>query len=129
MIYDSSIYLRNQSFRLLKVSVFIFLWIVNIPAEAQDIANFTQFFFNPYSINPSYAGIDGKASATLSYRKQWATIDGGPTVVNLSFHAPATKRLSYGFNILQDNRGLLSNTGLLLTLGYNVSLAEHSFLR
>jgi type IX secretion system PorP/SprF family membrane protein len=99
------------------------------PVAAQDIVNFTQFFFNPYSINPSYAGIDGKPAVTLSYRKQWANIDGGPTIANLSFHAPATKRLSFGFNVLQDTRGLLSNTGLLLSLGYNISLAEHSFLR
>jgi type IX secretion system PorP/SprF family membrane protein len=109
--------------------ILVILCAVLEPVVAQDIVNFTQFFFNPYSINPSYAGIDGKPAVTLSYRKQWANIDGGPTIANLSFHTPATKHLSFGFNVLQDTRGILSNTGLLLTLGYNVSFSEHSFLR
>jgi type IX secretion system PorP/SprF family membrane protein len=96
---------------------------------AQDISNFTQFFFNPYSINPSYAGIDGKPSVTLSYRRQWATIEGGPTVANFSFHIPTSKHLSFGSNVLQDSRGVLSNTGLLLTLGYSMQLTQTSYFR
>jgi type IX secretion system PorP/SprF family membrane protein len=125
MTHNSVIRLR----KLLSPFILLLLCGLKTPSTAQDIVNFTQFFFNPYSINPSYAGIDGKPAVTLSYRKQWASIDGGPTIVNLSFHTPVSKRLSFGFNVLQDSRGLLSNTGLLLTLGYNVPLAEHSYLR
>ncbi|HEY8937968.1 MAG TPA: PorP/SprF family type IX secretion system membrane protein [Cyclobacteriaceae bacterium] len=109
--------------------IFLLLCIAFEPIMAQDISNFTQFFFNPYSINPSYAGIDGRPSATLSYRRQWATIEGGPTVANFSFHMPTTKHLSFGCNVLQDSRGILSNTGLLLTLGYGVQLTQSSYLR
>ncbi|HKZ38594.1 MAG TPA: PorP/SprF family type IX secretion system membrane protein [Chryseolinea sp.] len=97
--------------------------------HGQDIVNFTQFFFNPYSLNPSYLGIDGKPSLTLSYRKQWATIEGGPTIANLSLQSPVSKRVAIGLNVHQDARGLLSNSGLLLSLGYNIPLAERSFVR
>lgn len=99
------------------------------PLRAQDVVNFTQFFFNPYNINPSYAGIDGRPALSLAYRKQWATIDGGPTIVNLSLHAPATKKVAFGLNVLQDKRGLLSNTGLMLSGSYNIPLADHTFMR
>lgn len=109
--------------------VFTILFFAVTHLMGQDIVNFTQFFFNPYKTNPSYAGIDGRACITLSYRKQWATIDGGPTISNLSFHAPASKRLSYGLNVMQDKRGLLSTSGFLLTLGYNIPVAEHSSVR
>jgi type IX secretion system PorP/SprF family membrane protein len=97
--------------------------------HGQDIVNFTQFFFNPYSLNPSYLGIDGRPSLTLSYRKQWATIEGGPTIANLSIQSPLSKRVAIGLNVHQDARGLLSNSGLLFSLGYNIPLAERSFVR
>lgn len=107
----------------------LFLLLLIQSSKAQDIVNFTQFFFNPYNINPSFAGIDGRPSIALAYRKQWATIDGGPTVVNFSFQAPATKRLAMGLNVVQDTRGLLSNTGVTLSVAYGIPLAPQSFLR
>ncbi len=119
----------NKYFSMFYRGFILVLCIAVEPLMAQDISNFTQFFFNPYSINPSYAGIDGKPSVTLSYRRQWATIEGAPTVANFSFQAPTTKRLSFGCNVLQDSRGILSNTGLLLTLAYSVRLTPSSYLR
>jgi type IX secretion system PorP/SprF family membrane protein len=95
----------------------------------QDAVNFTQFFFNPYSLNPSYAGIDGRPSIAFAYRKQWASIEGAPTIVNLSLQAPATKRVSFGLNVLQDTRGMLSNTGLLVSMSYNIPVADQTFIR
>lgn len=101
----------------------------SITLNAQDVTNFTQFFVNPYIINSSYAGIDGKPSVALGYRKQWADIEGGPTIMNFSFHAPLTKSLSFGINAAQDTRGLLSTSGALLTVGYNLKVADESFFR
>jgi type IX secretion system PorP/SprF family membrane protein len=95
----------------------------------QDQTNFTQFYLNPYLINPSYAGIDGRTSIALTYRKQWATIKGGPVISNLSFHSPLSKRTSLGLSITSDERGLLSNTGAMLTFGYNIPLSPTSFFR
>lgn len=97
--------------------------------QAQDVTNFTQFFVNPYIINASYAGIDGKPSVALGYRKQWADIEGGPTIMNFSFHTPLTKSLSFGLSATQDTRGLLSTSGALLTVGYSLKVADESFFR
>ncbi len=96
---------------------------------AQDIGNFTQFFFNPYSLNPSFAGIDGRSALYAAYRKQWSGIEGSPTIANLSFHSPIGTRLSFGFNAANDKRGLLSNSGALLTLAYSVPLGEGMYFR
>src|SRR5688572_24064150 len=93
----------------------------------QDQTNFTQFYLNPYLINPSYAGIDGRTSIALTYRKQWATIKGGPVISNFSFHSPLSKRTSLGLSITNDEKGLLSNTGAMLTFGYNIPLSPTSF--
>lgn len=98
--------------------------------HAQDTGNFTQFFFNPYSLNPSFAGIDGRGALFLAYRKQWSGIEGSPTIANLSYHGPLkSSGLSMGVNVANDKRGILSNSGLLLTMAYSVSLGESKFIR
>jgi len=108
--------------------LFILFFCFNL-THAQDISNFTQFFFNPYSLNPSYAGIDGTGALFLAYRKQWSGIEGGPEVINLSYHTPLKSGLSMGFNAANDKRGLLSNSGLLLTMAYSVPLGEAKYIR
>ena len=96
---------------------------------AQDQTNFTQFYLNPYLINPSFAGSDGRAGFTVTYRKQWATLEDGPEIANVSFHTPVTKRVSLGLSATNDKRGLLDNSGMLLTLGYNIPIATNSSVR
>lgn len=96
---------------------------------AQDQANFTQFYLNPYILNSSYAGIDGKTSASLIYRRQWMNIDGGPAIANFSLHTPINQRLSTGLNVTNDKRGILSNTTLLISFGYNIQVKDYSYIR
>jgi type IX secretion system PorP/SprF family membrane protein len=112
----------------LSLMIVAFVLIVSI-SQAQDQANFTQFYLNPYILNASYAGIDGKTAMSLIYRKQWAGFTGSPTISNLSLHTPVNKRVSTGLSITSDKRGILTNTSLLLTFGYNIPLQEHSMLR
>ncbi|HEU5146364.1 MAG TPA: PorP/SprF family type IX secretion system membrane protein [Chryseosolibacter sp.] len=98
-------------------------------ANAQDQTNFTQFYINPYLYNPSYVGIDGQSALSIIYKKQWMTIDGGPTIANVTLQTPITPRAGFGLSITNDARGLLNNSSVLLTFGYNVALADKSFLR
>jgi type IX secretion system PorP/SprF family membrane protein len=102
---------------------------ITFSAVAQDQANFTQFYLNPYMLNPSFAGIDGKTSFSLIYRKQWMDIEGGPAIANFSLHTPINPKISTGLSITNDQRGLLNQTSLLVTFGYNIPVQEHSFLR
>jgi type IX secretion system PorP/SprF family membrane protein len=106
----------------------VFSFICN-NLRAQDQTNFTQFYLNPYILNSSFAGIDGKTSLSLIYRKQWINIDGGPVIANFSLHTPINTRLSTGLSVTNDKRGLLSNTSLLLTFGYSIPIHQFSFVR
>ncbi|MEO5603241.1 MAG: PorP/SprF family type IX secretion system membrane protein [Cyclobacteriaceae bacterium] len=104
------------------------IWLPSF-AQAQDQTNFTQFFLNPYLINASYAGVDGQTGLSLIYKKQWMTVNGAPTIANFSLQSPVSPRVSLGLNITNDERGLLNNSAILLTFGYNIALAKESFLR
>ncbi|HYF68352.1 MAG TPA: PorP/SprF family type IX secretion system membrane protein [Ohtaekwangia sp.] len=112
--------------RHIYVCVFFFLYTT---ALAQDQTNFTQFYLNPYTINPSYAGFDGRTAITLIYRKQWSTLDDGPQISNLSFHTPLSQRAGFGLSVINDERGLLKSTGLALSFSYSIPIADESFLR
>jgi type IX secretion system PorP/SprF family membrane protein len=108
------------------------IWLILIfchQVAAQDQTNFTQFYLNPYLLNPSYTGIDGRAALLITYRKQWATIQDGPEIANVTFHAPISKRVGLGLSATNDKKGLLDNSGLMLTFGYNIPIAPQSFFR
>ena len=109
--------------------VCLFCSVFLSPLKAQDQANFTQFYLNPYLFNPSYAGIDGQSALSIIYRRQWINIDGGPSIANVSLHTPVNPKISVGMSITNDQKGLLNNSSLLFSLGYNVALEEHAFLR
>ena len=113
----------------IRLVIFILTSLTITCSFAQDITNFTQFFINPYSINPSYAGIEGRSALALAYRKQWSTIEGGPAIANLSFHTPTPFGLNYGLNFTNDSRGILSTSAASLTLGYTLAFDKNSFIR
>jgi type IX secretion system PorP/SprF family membrane protein len=98
-------------------------------AYAQDQTNFSHFYLNPYLLNPSYAGIDGRTSLSFLYRRQWATLKDGPQLSNITFHSPISRRISFGFNATDDKKGLLHSSGAMLSVGYNLPLGPESFFR
>ena len=108
----------------------IFLLIsVLTPAFTQESSNFTQFYMNPYRINPSYAGIEGRSGLFLTYRKQWVGIDGAPTISNLSFHSALKSNVNIGLNVNSDAVGILNTTALSFTLGYTLPLSSNQYIR
>lgn len=115
--------------RKTKSLIFIIMALFFNLSYGQDTGNFTQFFFNPYSLNSSFAGIDGRPAIFLGYRKQWSGIEGGPTISNFSFHAPLKAGVNVGFSAANDKRGILSNSGLLFSAAYSLPLGESNYLR
>ena len=116
-------------FRKSIVSLLVVLHCSALSAVSQDQSNFTNFYLNPYLLNSSYAGMDGQPSASFLYRKQWMTIDGAPTITNVSLHAPLSSRVSAGVNINNDSKGFFNNSTLLFSVAYHVPVLQHSFIR
>lgn len=115
--------------RLFKLIFLLIQIIVVEAAYSQDNTNLTHYFMNPYSINPSFAGADGKSSVFLTYRKQWMDIEGAPTIGNFSFHTPLGKKVGFGLNVTDASRGLLNTTSGYLTTSYQVSISKSFRLR
>lgn len=118
-----------MSVQKLGISTLFLLILSSISLPGQDIANFTQFFFNPYSLNPSFAGTEGKGAFFAAYRQQWAGVEGAPTIMNFSYHSPLKSGMALGFNVANDKRGLLANTGALMSGSYALALDEGKYIR
>lgn len=112
--------------RRLLVFLFFSCWHV---VAAQNTSNFTQFFINPYTLNPSFAGVDGQRALFLGYRKQWSGFPGSPTTMNLSYHAPLKAGLNIGVNVHNNSKSVLQNSGLLASFAYELKLGEQKHLR
>jgi type IX secretion system PorP/SprF family membrane protein len=101
----------------------------SLVVEAQDITNFTQFYFNPSLINSSLTGIDGQPSLYLSYKKQWAGFPGSPAISNLNLQTSLPSHVGLGVNLNNSKSGQLNISTVHFSGSYSVSLSENQFLR
>ena len=89
--------------------VIIFLLVITGSLRAQDVPVYSQKLTNSFLYNPSVAG-NTLGSATLSYRQQWAGVEGSPRTIFLSLHTPfARHRFGTGFNVYQEKSGVNEN--------------------
>ena len=74
-------------------NVFIIILVFTIlKTNAQQKPYYTQYILNNYILNPALSGIENYTDVKLSYRKQWAGIDGAPETIYFSAHAPIGKK-------------------------------------
>lgn len=91
--------------------------------NAQQDALYSQYMFNPFAINPAYAGSRSSMSGVVLARKQWAGIDGAPTTGSFALHSPFKgKNFALGINGIYDKIGPATNAGALLTYAYHLKL-------
>ncbi len=94
----------------------------------QQTPIYSQFFLNPYTYNPAYAGDAGRSVAFLSYRKQWIGIDGAPETSTFSFHTPMKRNIALGAQIYYDQRSLLKSTSVSLSISYKALFTEQQWI-
>lgn len=91
--------------------------------NAQQDALYSQYMFNPFAINPAYAGSRSSMSGVVLARKQWAGIDGAPTTGSFALHSPFKgKNFALGINGLYDKIGPATNAGAFATYAYHLKV-------
>lgn len=61
-------------------------------ASGQAKPYYTQYVLNNYILNPGITGIENYTDVKLSYRNQWAGINGHPVTTYLTVHTPLGKK-------------------------------------
>ncbi|MBL0744247.1 PorP/SprF family type IX secretion system membrane protein [Chryseolinea lacunae] len=98
-----------------------------LPCAGQQYPFYTQWIFNPYTINPSMVAAGRRTEANITYRQQWTQIQDGPRTLQFDIQHPLDSRMAIGLNVYDDRTVLVSATSAMLTFGYKVPLAtDHS---
>mgnify|MGYP003575127899 FL=1 len=107
-----------------------FLLLISIAGKAQQDPGYTQYMYNPLTVNSAYAGSTGTLEAVLIHRSQWVGIDGAPSTQSFTVHTPLTNdKIGLGFSAVNDNLGpsnelyLDANFSYTLMLSYSTRLA------
>ncbi len=97
--------------------------------SAQQEANFSQYFFDPLTVNPAYAGSRGCFSGTLSYRNQWlGGITGAPVTQALDAHMPIGDAIGVGLQLYNDQAGPLRVSAASAIFTYSIHITEETKL-
>ena len=110
---------------------FIFLFVISsglLKAQSSG-PQYRQFFFNPYTFNPAYAGENKRAEVGLLYRKQWANFQDAPGTAGLTLAIPFGQRVVLGFNVMSDKQVLMKNSSFMTSFIYLVPLGYEQNLR
>lgn len=109
----------------MKKIIAIFLLSLCFNGMAQQDAIYSQYIFNPFAINPAYAGSRNSYSAVLLHRSQWVGIEGAPTTQTLAVHAPLNKmNIAWGVNFSHDQLGPSRNVLAGATGAYHLKFTE-----
>lgn len=99
----------------------VFALFLGLFAQAQQDAIYSQYLFNPFVLNPAYAGSRDVMSTTLLYRSQWVGMNGAPKTGTFSIHTPVkATNMAWGLNVMSDKIGPTSTIAVQGTYAYRL---------
>lgn len=94
-------------------------------ASAQQMPKFSQFYINPFSINPAYAGYSDSIKAFVHYRNEMVGLRGAPITEMISLDGKSRKyKFGLGLNAFFQQQNIISRKGLNVSYSYQVKLKE-----
>jgi type IX secretion system PorP/SprF family membrane protein len=112
-----------------RIALIIIIINFALTGRAQLTPLKSQYFKNPYLVNPAMAGKEEKARVYLNYSSQWNKIEGSPVLMSLSASTRVSEKAAIGVNIISDKAGLLQRTQAMGSFAYQVPLSDEQSLR
>ncbi|WP_276090040.1 type IX secretion system membrane protein PorP/SprF [Pedobacter sp. JY14-1] len=110
-----------------KQGFLLLLLFYGFNAFAQQTVQFSQYLFNGLAVNPAYAGYREEWNACLSYRMQWAGVNGAPRTAVASFDGVtdvSEKRVGLGFIAISDRLGAQSTSSFYGNYAYRLQIDD-----
>ncbi len=103
--------------------LFVVLLFVSF-GQQQSI--FTNVLANPLHYSPAYVGSTNYHEVSFFNRSQWVGFKDAPRNFYLNFHGSFKNRAKhgYGVQILSEQTGLLSRTGIYVNYGYQIKMSK-----
>jgi len=114
----------NMKFSILwGIITLFFLSAGNINAQQEPM--FTQYIFDPITINPAYSGTNNMLSVNALTRLQWVGLEGAPKTFSLSSHMPVEGRnIGLGVTLLSEKVGPVNNTFFTINYAYHLQVND-----
>ncbi|GAB4138327.1 MAG: type IX secretion system membrane protein PorP/SprF [Bacteroidia bacterium] len=114
--------MKKITYQLLLCGLFLLSFI---EMNAQQDPMYSQYMFNPLSINPAYAGSRGVMNGALLYRRQWVGFNGAPNTQVLTLNSPTKKgKVGIGLEVVADQLGPKKTTAAYFTYAYRLQLGK-----
>ncbi|WP_426092964.1 PorP/SprF family type IX secretion system membrane protein [Flavobacterium sp. DSR3-2] len=101
------------------------LFLSGFFSYSQQAAQYTQYMYNPMSINPAYAGSRGVLSIFGLHRTQWVGLDGAPETNSLAINTPLGKQIGGGLSFLTDKIGPIVESSVSADVSYTIQTSEN----
>lgn len=119
---------RNQIHKYktaIKLSLWAYLIIISQTSFAQ-LNPFGQMYFqNQYLANPAMAGLRNGLKINMAYRQQWTSLPEAPSSQSLTAQYGFNSNIGLGFNITNDQVGILRQTKAIGTIAYHLPLGNN----
>lgn len=110
-----------------KLLTIILLFAITKVVTAQQDPQYTQYMYNPTSINPAYAGNRGVMSIIGLHRSQWVGLEGAPRTQSLSIHTPMeNSRVGLGLSLVNDDLGPTNETYFAADFSYTMPVTDNA---
>lgn len=108
----------------------IFLFLVSINLNAQQVVAFSHYFNKPLVYNPAYTGNDDAPNLMLANHTQWTGFKGGPQYNILAFDGSfINKNTGLGLIVYNDKKGLSNRIGGTLNYSYKIKFKDDIYVR
>ncbi|WP_430403018.1 PorP/SprF family type IX secretion system membrane protein [Fluviicola sp.] len=104
-------------------SLFVILFFVSY---GQQQSLFTNVLANPLHYSPAYVGSTNYHEVSFFNRTQWVGFKDAPKNFYLNFHGSFKNKAKHGYGVqlLTEQTGLLSKTGVYLNYGYQIKMSK-----
>lgn len=111
-----------------KFILIIPLCLLGIFADAQQLPQVSQYYLNPYSVNPAATGINEMLPLAFTFRKSYAGLQGAPSFQLLSGHMSVYENMGAGLKVYNYQTGPERKTGVDLTYSYHIEFNDETHL-
>src|SRR6056297_1731583 len=106
------------------LGILLFFAVVS-ESVAQQEPMFTQYMFDPITINPAFSGSTNMLNVNTLTRLQWVGMEGAPKTFSLTSHMPVQGRdIGLGVTLLTDKVGPVNNTFFTINYAYHLKLND-----
>lgn len=106
------------------LAIFISLLFLQ-KGSTQQLPQYSLYMFNPYIVNPAFAGTTNEVQVRSTNKYQWTNITDAPRTFNLSFtNSALDEKMGYGGLVFTDITGPTRRIGAQFSSAYHAKISE-----